>query len=198
MPKPRGALRPGHTRRNVRGMTDFIPRVVDISHPYKGRGLTPDRVRELLDYDQDTGILRWKVRSGPRPAGSIAGSINQENGYRYIGVDGCVYLAHCLIFLHVLGRWPTDEVDHGDLNHANNAWTNLREAVPQQNCANRPKRSDSGHPYKGISRKGRKWRAQIVINRRRQSLGYFDTPEAAHEAYVTAAKAVHGEFARAA
>lgn len=183
------------------------PRVVDLSHHnivgdfkgrYKNRGLTLERLKSLLSYDSTSGYFKWGVSRGMVKAGQIAGSTNRSNGYVYIGIDGNIYLAHYLAWFYQTGQWPSDEIDHRDLNHSNNRWKNLREATPQQNCANRPKRADSKNPYKGISRKGAKWRAQIVLGGKRRSLGYFATAELAHNAYMEAAKLVHGEFARAA
>jgi hypothetical protein len=53
--------------------------------------------------------------------------------------------------------------------------------------------------FKGVtemSGRKKKWRAQISIDRRHTSLGYFYTPEEAHEAYKVAAVRIAGEFAR--
>lgn len=53
-------------------------------------------------------------------------------------------------------------------------------------------------PYKGVSWFAPRgyWRARIAKDGRSHILGYFDTPEAAHAAYVAAAHKYHGEFAR--
>jgi len=48
---------------------------------------------------------------------------------------------------------------------------------------------------KGVQIAGRRFSARITVNGKKLSLGRFDTAEAAHEAYVAAAKKLHGEFA---
>jgi len=43
-----------------------------------------------------------------------------------------------------------------------------------------------------------KWRAVVTADGIKTSLGYFETPEAAHDAYCEAARRLHGKFWRAA
>jgi AP2 domain len=47
---------------------------------------------------------------------------------------------------------------------------------------------------KGTFRQGHRWRAAVKHNGKRIYLGYFGTPEAAHEAYGITAKEIYGEF----
>jgi hypothetical protein len=59
--------------------------------------LTADRLRELLNYNQETGVFTWRVRlphSNVR-VGDIAGSGNMR-GYRRVWVVGRSYSAHRL------------------------------------------------------------------------------------------------------
>lgn len=96
------------------------------------------------------------------------------------------------------GDWPPDDVDHRDLNKANNKWTNLRLATRSQNVANGARRTDNRSGFKGVTRRGNKWEARIRAGGLLHYLGLFETTEAAHEAYCAAAAKLHGEFARAA
>lgn len=57
------------------------------------RGLSPDRLRELLHYDPGTGLFTWIAnRAGKAVAGSVAGCVGKK-GYVSIYVDGVPYRA---------------------------------------------------------------------------------------------------------
>lgn len=96
------------------------------------------------------------------------------------------------------GEWPADMIDHKNRDRTDNRWENLREATRSQNNANR--RASSTHGFKGatFNRRQGRWMAQTKVNGKRVYLGYYDTPEEAHAAYVAAAERYFGEFARAA
>jgi HNH endonuclease/AP2 domain len=155
--------------------------------------LTRARLRELLHYDKETGEFRWLERVGNevRP-GTVAGSVS-------IQIQRRRYSAHQLAHLYMTGRWGRPMIDHRDGNSTNNRWSNLRLATASQNNANRRRSPHNTAGYKGVSlvpNSRRRWRAAIYKNSRRIHLGTFATPEAAHAAYVTAARKVHGKFAR--
>ena len=103
------------------------------------------------------------------------------------------------IFMHrqLLGVAFGHHVDHRDGNGTNNRRCNIREATPLQNMHNCGVRSDSGSGLKGVflERRTGRWCARIRANYKRYNLGTFATPEAAHVAYIEAAKKLHCEFA---
>lgn len=160
--------------------------------------LTLARLRDLLEYEPETGVFRWKVNaSSRRPAGSVAG-VTTALGYRKIGIDGSRYYAHRLAWFYVHGRWPAAHLDHVNRSTADNRIANLREATCSQNLANRPAQCNSSHGFKGVTRNKKRWSARININRKYIHLGTFDTPQEAHAAYRAKASELFGEFARAA
>ena len=89
-------------------------------------------------------------------------------------------------------------VDHRDGNGLNNDYSNLRLATFIQNIHNQGVRSNNTSGCKGVYwRKDLgKWSAQIGVNNKRISLGYFDVKDDARRAYNRAAEQYHGEFAK--
>jgi hypothetical protein len=160
--------------------------------------LTRARLRELLHYDPATGEFRWLKRvSRPTRVGDAAGAL-EINGYRKITIEGRQYRAHHLAWLYMTGQWRSGLIDHRDGDRSNNRWDNLRRATASQNCANRRLPRNNKCRLKGVTRtESHRWRAGIHKNGRRRHLGIFSTPEAAHAAYVAAARKLFGEFARA-
>lgn len=90
--------------------------------------LTLERVKELLNYDPETGLFSWNAKRGRCAKLAVAGSWNSY-GYRRITVDGRGYPAHRLAWLHVHGRWPQGEIDHINGIKHDNRLANLCEAT---------------------------------------------------------------------
>ena len=155
--------------------------------------ITQTRLKELLDYDPETGVFTRKVNIGYRVAGTIAGTT--DNGYRRIVINDRPYMAHRLAWLFIYGEFPKLQIDHKNGNRSDNRLINLRLATNAQNSANRP---PVGNGLKGCCYKKRngRWVAQIMKECRQIHLGYFDTEQEAHSAYAEAATKLHGEFAR--
>lgn len=141
--------------------------------------LSVDRLRELLDYDRDTGIFRWTKPTARRvKVGDEAGTV--WKGYRYISIDSKPYLAHRLAWFYVHGEWPL-VIDHINRNRSDNRISNLRDTTAQGNAQN--KTPALGRFASWDSEYG-KWRSTIRIKGKKRHLGYFDTADEAHAAYA--------------
>ena len=156
-------------------------------------------VRNLLTYNRETGEFRWAAKPGRRIVlGSIAGC-SKKGGYRCIQVSGRLILAHRLAWVCVYGVWPLGMLDHINGDPSDNRIENLRVASCSQNQANSKRRADNTSGYKGVTWHAarNRWSARIKRSGSYVSLGYYDTAEAAHDAYVRGARAFFGEFANA-
>ena len=88
-------------------------------------------------------------------------------------------------------------VDHADNDGLNCRNDNLRLSTTRDNNRNRRKFKNSTSEYKGVERlPSGSYRARIVIDGSKHTLGTFDTAEAAARAYDTAARGTFGEFAQ--
>jgi hypothetical protein len=100
----------------------------------------------------------------------------------------------------IMGDPDGFQIDHIDGDGLNNRKSNLRLATRCENNRNRKINKNNTSGLKGVfwiaSRK--RWRAEIKADGKKINLGYFNTPEAAHAAYVAASERLHGEFGRVA
>lgn len=180
-PKPDGPIRRG------RGFQRPAPMAVD-------------EMRAVLAYDRQTGLVTWAQDCGGKDAkrikaGTVAGCLSVW-GYIVIRLNKVLYPAHRLAWFIETGNWVPDMIDHVNGIKDDNRLENLRLATASQNGINRRATLPNTTGFRGVIRHRDKWVAQIKIDGRRLGLGTFDTPEAAHAAYVDAARLHHGEFAR--
>ena len=153
--------------------------------------ITQNRLRELAHYCPETGQFTHLQSKGRKKAGMPAGSLRRD-GYVYAMFDGRRAMAHQFAWLYVTGEWPTQEIDHMDGNKANNAFANLRQVSRRANTENkRTAKRTSTTGLLGVVRHRDKFVAKIVHAGKRTHLGVFETPEAAHEAYVQAKRRLH-------
>ncbi len=165
-----------------------------------------DYLRTCLDYEPETGVLRWKERPcehfanahiwmawNAAHAGKAAGIRRKYHRIKFVQYPH-LYLAHRIIWKWVTGEDPPSDIDHKDRNRLNNRWANLRLATRVQAVWNRelPRKVN---PHRGVfpSSQG-KWRARIRIGGIQRHLGTFSTVEEAAAAYEAAARKIHGDF----
>lgn len=157
--------------------------------------LTADRLRELLNYDPETGIFTRRAHRKGYHVGTKSGCLN-EAGRVLIRVDGILYKAHRLAWLYVNGEWPKNQIDHINNTPSDNRICNPREATDKQNKENiHSPRSDNKCRMRGVClhKKSGKFVAQIHKDGKNNYLGLFDTADEARIAYLSA-KAIHQPF----
>lgn len=150
------------------------------------------RAREALDYEQETGIFRRKVRLaqchrvGDRADHEI--KHGRMRGYRRVAFDGKRYLAHRLAWLYVFGRWPDQQIDHINGDRGDNRIGNLRDVPMTVNAQNvrRPRAHNSTGVLGAVAHQGR-----FRVRLSGKHIGCFDTPQQAHQAYLEAKRRLH-------
>jgi hypothetical protein len=153
-----------------------------------------ERLKELVDYDPDTGIFRWKNTRGRKIIGSA-----HSQGYREAKIDGHRVYLHRLAWLYIYGSAPERQIDHINGVRSDNRICNLRLATQQQNSGNSRISKNNKSGVKGIviDKRNGAIRAYIHVDYKTRYLGTFQTREDAHAAYIKAAKEHFSEFARA-
>jgi len=144
------------------------------------------RVLELIDYCQETGSFTWK----PKPAGHK----RKDSGYISITIDGNEIKAHRLAWFITHGEWPSSVIDHINGDPSDNRISNLRDATHKINAENKRKHhKDSASKMLGVCwhKHRSRWQAHLGHNGKTIYLGLHDTPEAAHEAYLSAKRKIH-------
>lgn len=130
-----------------------IRRFVKAQSPAKGKECIPlpdlGRLRKLIAYDPETGLLTWRISRGGQRAGSVCGSVGQD-GYTRICIDGLHYLAHRVAFKLHHGREPVGYVDHKNGSRSDNRERNLRELSPWLNNWHRTVATQSNSGTYGV------------------------------------------------
>lgn len=88
--------------------------------------LTRERLKELLDYNKETGIFTRRFETKNYKIGSEIGWTDRH-GHKYVNVDGVDYRASRLAALYITGSLPSKALNHKDRNNSNDAWDNLTE-----------------------------------------------------------------------
>lgn len=175
---------------------------------------TADFVRQILDYNPDTGILIWRARTpemfrvntdspekacrtwNTKSAGKVVGTLH-DLGYLTASIYDVRYYCHRLAWIHFYGVNPDEQIDHANCDKTDNRVLNLRLADSRLNSANKRvlRNNHLGLKCVRMTEEGR-YRATIYVDRKPVHLGIFDTAEEASAAYAKAAKERFGEYAR--
>ena len=152
--------------------------------------ITTELVRELLNYDQDTGLFTWRSRGrhwfksqrsfrswNTRFSGRVSGAVwASPRGYPTLRLTlfGEDWLVHRLVFLW-MGEALPEQVDHLNRDSVDNRWDNLCASSQEENTKNRSMQGNNKSGVTGVHwhKPSGKWLAQGSLNGKRKHLGLF-------------------------
>ena len=67
--------------------------------------ITQSELKNILHYNQDTGVFTWIKNS------IVAGTV-EKKGYIAIKINRKSYKAHRLAWLYIYGNFPKEQIDH--------------------------------------------------------------------------------------
>ena len=153
----------------------------------------PSILRQLLQYEPDTGKLFWLPRGpemffpkGQRSAKGCAANFNSQfagkeaftaksDGYKIGSVLGVMAKAHRVAWAIYYGKRPESGIDHINGDPGDNRILNLRDATQLVNMKNCRFRSTNTSGQTGVywDKSKAKWMAAISVNSKQKFLGYF-------------------------
>lgn len=163
------------------------------------KSLSAQEARMRMSYDPLTGDLVIE-KHGRCPAlnGRVTRSLD-VSGYVQVNLKphGPIK-GHRLAWLLHYGEWPTGHIDHINGVRDDNRIANLRVVENRVNAQNkRIPMVTNKSGFLGVTSAFMKadgiprWRATLAKDKKTYHLGVFNTPEAAHEAYVSAKRQMH-------
>jgi hypothetical protein len=147
--------------------------------------ISQKELKELLDYDPETGIFRWRIPRQKIRVGDVVGSVHRT-GYIRVKIRAGYYSAHRLAWLYVYGKWPGNHIDHINGNRRDNRITNLRDVSVRENGQNKEVHRCGRLPGCVLDKraKNKNWGARIRVGGKEYWLGTFKTEELAHKRYM--------------
>ena len=166
--------------------------------PKVGRGCHRKGVWSLKEecavYCNSNGIeVTLDVSDFPAVSSGGIGITTDEYGYQSVYFSPKGERKRTPLGRYLLGLECELVADHIDGDPLNNRRSNLRACSRGENNWNRKAALSR---FKGVSRSGHSWQAKIHIAGADCAIGYFETEEAAAQAYDDFARQFYGQFAR--
>ena len=117
-------------------------------------------------------------------------------GYTIVTMKKINFLRHRLIYMHFHGPIaPWMEIDHIHGIEAGDGIGNLRWVTKSGNMQNL-RRATSQNKSSGLlgatwDKSKNRWKAQIDLNKKHINLGYYNSAEEAHQAYLKVKRDIH-------
>jgi hypothetical protein len=163
--------------------------------------LSVERIKEILEYDTETGSFVWKQR-GPelfirpkssrawnrRYAGKKAFACHDKDGYCVARIYGKQYKAHRVAWAYHYGQWPSKLIDHDNRDPSDNRIENLKASSYCGNSRNKKLPNDNTSGTVGVcwSISVNRWIARIGVNGTHKWVGCFIEKDAAIAARLDA------------
>lgn len=157
--------------------------------------ISQEQLRELLDYDPETGFLTWKPRGlemfnserafkswNSRYANKRAGCETViRRGYRLrkINIFGQSLREHRVIWVWMTGEYGPDQIDHENRDATDNRWVNMRDGSDGVNNRNLSLYKTNTSGVCGVqwnSSRG-KWLVRVEANKTKYFLGRFSNKD---------------------
>jgi hypothetical protein len=156
--------------------------------------ITPQYLASIFDYNPNTGDISWRFAHTNRVKSGHVVRCKIGNGYYAVQVDGHRMRAHNVAWAIHHGKFPDGVIDHINRDKTDNRISNLRDVTRCQNAYNVGRQKNNTTGYKGVSRNGSGFKAEIKAEKKSHYLGTFPSLEQAAQAYANAAKRLHGEY----
>lgn len=197
-------------------MINLNCQVDECDRPFRAKGLCSKHYQQITKRGYITDGANERT---PRPAvieGDIAKiplGINAKDGYAVVDQEfaylgrhkwhlskkgyAAAHIGGKIQKLHKIILPEAPVVDHINRDKLDNRSSNLRSATIQINNQNQGVKRTSTTGFKGVGfhKHMKKYCARLYVDGKRKTLGYFDTPEAAADAYNKKALELYGAFA---
>jgi hypothetical protein len=158
--------------------------------------ITQEELKELLNYNPETGIFTWKVSPARQVFfGDIAGT-KRKDGYIQIKVKNELILSHRLAWIYMYGYLPK-YIDHINGQRDDNRIINIREVSNQQNSLNSKISKNNTSGIKGVywDKSRNKWVARLFVNGQCKFFKRFDDIDLAKLVIEEVRIKYHGKYA---